>query len=320
MDSSKGWSLKSGRSSHTEQPLSLSPSHQNLPQTPAKEPQFEISQSLAITRNAERASVYPSPGNNSGLENLPAEIRLHILSFKDLVGLKSLVFASPVYHAQCLLDRRFLLSRSIESTLRGVTIDACAAYQSGARNRVEARSKQRVSRWLTSYRKKLRSNKYSIPNNLLDLDVIIKIARVHIAVVTPLVRHYAEWALSNYSKENKKDDMQGARHLSKTEETRILRGLYRFEIYCNLYAPSHTKVWGRTPRAPSSMVFLAKFIYLFEPWEVEELCCIYYFPLASYVRIFRAIGENYGGPSLRYCQFQRGEVCPLTFQYYLTRG
>lgn len=55
-----------------------------------------MSQSLTIAENAERALVYPRPGNNSSLENLPVEIRLHMLSFMDLEELKSLVLVSEV--------------------------------------------------------------------------------------------------------------------------------------------------------------------------------------------------------------------------------
>lgn len=46
----------------------------------------------------------------ASLEDFPAEIRRHILSMLELDELKVLVRASPVYHQQYLLDRRYLLS------------------------------------------------------------------------------------------------------------------------------------------------------------------------------------------------------------------
>lgn len=57
--------------------------------------------------------------------------------------------------------------------------------------------------------------------------------KLHNSVVNPLVQHFADWALQNLSQ------LPGAQPysqpLSQTEETRISRALYRYQICCNLF-------------------------------------------------------------------------------------
>lgn len=69
---------------------------------------------------------------DSGLERLPAEVRRHILSVMDLSGLKALVRASPTYHQQYRLDRRYLLSAALQVALGSVTLDAYIAQKAMA--------------------------------------------------------------------------------------------------------------------------------------------------------------------------------------------
>ena len=65
------------------------------------------------------------------LENLPPETRRHVLYVTGFEELRALIHASPVFHQQCSLDRRSLLSQSSETMLGNVTVDACGVYQSG---------------------------------------------------------------------------------------------------------------------------------------------------------------------------------------------
>ena len=69
--------------------------------------------------------------DDAPLESVPAEIRHHLLSILDFKGLKALIFASPIYLQQYLLDRERLLSECCERTLGNTNIimDACAVYR-----------------------------------------------------------------------------------------------------------------------------------------------------------------------------------------------
>lgn len=65
---------------------------------------------------------------NCGLDILPPEVRRHLLSILDLPRLKALVHASPTFHQQYLIDRKYLLCKSLEETLGSVTVDAYAVH------------------------------------------------------------------------------------------------------------------------------------------------------------------------------------------------
>jgi hypothetical protein len=81
-------------------------------------------QAIAVCGSLLPVSVCDSPQLNAPLESLPPEIRLQLLSILELEELRALVHASPVFHQQYLLDRRSLLCKSLETTLRSVTVDA----------------------------------------------------------------------------------------------------------------------------------------------------------------------------------------------------
>lgn len=66
---------------------------------------------------------------DSELEKLLAEIRRQIISNSDLYGLRALIHASPIFHQQYLLDRKFLLAASIDVTLGNGSIDAHAVQK-----------------------------------------------------------------------------------------------------------------------------------------------------------------------------------------------
>jgi len=67
---------------------------------------------------------------DSRLESLPPEIRRQLLSILDLPRLKVLVHASPTFHGQYFIDRKYFLCRSIGRTLGSATLDAYAVYLS----------------------------------------------------------------------------------------------------------------------------------------------------------------------------------------------
>ncbi|KOC14191.1 hypothetical protein AFLA70_307g001680 [Aspergillus flavus AF70] len=85
---------------------------------------------------------------NAPVEDLPPEVRHHLLSMLELETLWALVHASPVYHQQDLSARRRLLCSGLETTLRSATSDACAVYQSRLVDFSHSRTKEEVNMFL----------------------------------------------------------------------------------------------------------------------------------------------------------------------------
>lgn len=111
------------------------------------------------------------------------------------------------------------------------TIDAYAVYQSGLVEFSKTRTEEKVTQFLESY--KDRCSQYLIPRTL-TLDEVISMVTFHLAIIKSLAQHYAGWVLDNLTKETK-DPQQSYEPLSRTEETRVVRALYRFQLYCNLF-------------------------------------------------------------------------------------
>lgn len=80
--------------------------------------------------------------------------------------------------------------------------------------------------------------------------------------------------------------------LSEVEETRLLRALYRFQLCCNLFGVGRLRASGEfrlSWQRFQPVDILKLFICLFEPWEVEEIACIYAFASEKYDRVFEDI-------------------------------
>lgn len=227
------------------------------------------------------------------LEALPPEIRRHLLSTLDLEELKILVHASPVFHEQYLLDRRFLLCRCLENTLGSVAIDACAVYRTGSVEFARTRTSASIGQFLVTYGKQRFRGKHHSPiaAERLGLDEAVNMALFHRSIILPLVRHLATWTLANLAVETGRGDRAYGHdpQLSRTEQVRLTRALYRFQLACNLFGRG---VHGSSERPQldlSTAGILDYFICLFEPWEVEEFSCVHMLAKQSYEAVFHAI-------------------------------
>lgn len=102
----------------------------------------------------------------------------------------------------------------------------------------------------------------------------------------PLAAHYIGWAFNNLAKETKKDPLQSYEPLSRTEETRLVRALYRFQLYCNLFGVSHYRFRCQWMLEFDHVNILRIYLGNYEPWEVEEIACIYAFTKATFNQVF----------------------------------
>ncbi|PHH86567.1 hypothetical protein CDD83_10051 [Cordyceps sp. RAO-2017] len=128
---------------------------------------------------------------DSRLESLPPEVRRQLLS---VLGLEELVLACPAFHAQYLLNRRFLLGGCLEATLGPLAVDAWAAHQSGKSDFDRSLGKDTLARFSDAYRRwRCAGPAFSLlAEGLADKDDVAGVAAFHIAVVRPLARRYAD--------------------------------------------------------------------------------------------------------------------------------
>jgi hypothetical protein len=172
----------------------------------------------------------------------------------------------------------------LETTLRSVTVDASSVCRTSllTSSLSNTRTSEKVTQFLKSYRDRRSSTQYSILADRLTEDEAVGMAAFHSFIIKPLARRYADWALANLADETKTSQSQ---LLNKTEEVRLLRALYRFQLCCNLFGSRHRAIWP----PPLPVEILNMFLCVFEPWEVEEIACVYTFSKEKYDRIFDGI-------------------------------
>lgn len=228
-------------------------------------------------------TVEPPAQLDATLEALPAEIRREILDALDFESLRSLTHASPIFHQQYRLDRRFLLRGCLERTLGAVAVDACVAYQSSPDCLTEAPTMESVAAFLEAYQGRRFSAAYSILDEALTESDVVAMAAFHFNVVDPLFKRFTSWALGHLASET-----GGSPHhkpLSTSEKVRVMRAMYRFQLCCNLFYDRRVQCGGS--KEPLDVVKL--FFCLFEPWEVEEVACIHHFSRGEFDRVLRDI-------------------------------
>ncbi|KFY34844.1 hypothetical protein V494_06423 [Pseudogymnoascus sp. VKM F-4513 (FW-928)] len=229
--------------------------------------------------------------HNSRLENLPPEIRRHILSILDLPRLKLLVRASPVFHEQYLFDRKYFLCKSIEETLGSATVDAYAVHQSV----VQAVDVEQRTAWdLQSYLEQSKRRYLPHADNNTQEEAR-SVAASYLHTVKPIAEQYARWSLDNLAtfvaKEPQSRHEKVTHILTDMEALRFTRAIYRFQVLCQItdyiyfgrefpYTPGYTTLRDET---------LFAFIGVMEPWETEEMLSFYQFAWESYDNIFSKI-------------------------------
>ncbi|KAL1856415.1 hypothetical protein VTK73DRAFT_8290 [Phialemonium thermophilum] len=232
---------------------------------------------------------------NAVVENLPAEIRLHILSLLDLQGLGNFVRASPVLYEQFRIARRSLLLSCLQESLGCVTADAYAVARAKA---IPAARRSPAS----EYRKAVESLLSGSPPYLssaeppraaaaedLDQAAVREMATFYFRVQR-LSERYVDWALERLAAQARPHDPTTSpgfqRRLSSTERTRIVRGMYRFHLFCELFGTVRGYQWD----AYGLEVDIIKVFFLrYQPWEIEEILCVAGFVQATYDRLFNEI-------------------------------
>ncbi|RSL78415.1 hypothetical protein CEP51_008224 [Fusarium floridanum] len=211
----------------------------------------------------------------SRLEQLPPELRLSILTTLDLNQLKTLIKSSPTFYQQYQYDRRCILGSALHTTLGPVALDAYAVYLTSTVKFYHDYPKVRVPKFLKDYQS-LRSSPDSLSweQNLTESEMS-GLAMFHLSFIQPLIEKYKNWAMTNIA--NDFEEQKKTAHtapLSSTEQLRIMRALYRFQLWCNLFG-GFSYMCDR--EGPPYMFFS-----LYEPWEVEEISSVHLFATSGF--------------------------------------
>ncbi|KAK7958586.1 hypothetical protein PG988_013434 [Apiospora saccharicola] len=228
-----------------------------------------------------------------------------------LASLRSLVRASPVLHAQYLYDRAGILCSCMERELDGFVLDAYALLTSRVRYIGSPRTDEKIKDFLEGYGDWISGSKPYLSVSEMHPSSLRWIAAYHLSVARPLAQRYARWANANLtltdlefslaatslprgvkrSPQGSWDDEQmeaGASDvtLSRSEEIRIFRALYRYDTFYHLF--------GQNRGIRMSTEFLRynineMFCGLFDPWEVEAIGTIDLFVREKYHKIFTEI-------------------------------
>ncbi|OQE00191.1 hypothetical protein PENVUL_c056G08858 [Penicillium vulpinum] len=229
------------------------------------------------------------------LEALPPEVRRHLLTMMEFNGLRALVHASPLYHEQYLLDRQWLLGQCVDKLLGSVNIEASLVCQSSTASFAQTRTRESITPLLESYKNRQDLPSFSLIEESLPLDDIIWILLFHTSIVVPLANRYSAWALENLAKKTVANEASSSLvgvpdSLSQSEETRIIRALYRLQLWCNLFGIGlHQEIDKPFYSGYSSIDLLTIHASHFEPWEIEEMHCVYLFSETIYRQIFDQI-------------------------------
>ncbi|KAK3944694.1 hypothetical protein QBC46DRAFT_404255 [Diplogelasinospora grovesii] len=227
-----------------------------------------------------------NPQLNAPLENLPPEIRLQLLFTLGLAELRALVSASPVFHQQYVLDRMSVLRRCLETTLRSVTADAFAVYQSGSPDFPKTHTNDMVAEFLESHQRRRSSTQYSGFTEALTENEVVGMAAFHSSIIEPFMQHYSSWALANL--ENSAKDSQNHGPLSETEEIRLMRAFYLFQLCCNIFGPDRREEYWVSAMSPEHDIFY-KLFDMVGPRQTEAAHCIFTFAKEKYREILRDI-------------------------------
>ncbi|KAG2420535.1 hypothetical protein HFD88_000147 [Aspergillus terreus] len=224
------------------------------------------------------------------IEALPSEIRRLLLSTLDPASLLALIHASPAYYQQFQLDKRFILRSCLELALGKVAVDAHVVQLSSSRDFLSRRT-QKVDQFLASYRDRRSASPASILREA-DVESLTKMLKFHVHVVMPLLSQYTRCAMDHLAVQTNIPRSADPQTPSRTEETRLMRALYRFELCCNVFGLGHLShpFVGR-PESMNEYV-LQHLTAIFEPWELEEISCVHLFAQDKYNQVFDEIRDD----------------------------
>ncbi|KAI8725092.1 hypothetical protein NCS52_00079400 [Fusarium sp. LHS14.1] len=233
---------------------------------------------------------HSTPTSDALVENLPPEVRHELLTTLDLSSLRSMVHASPVFYRQYVLERRSNLSLCLERTLGRTALDAYWVYQTARSSKFPSiTNDETISNFRQAYMHQQASCSYSILRKSITENLAVGIAAFYYSTVDPIMQLYIPHALEALAEET--TGIVDQEPLSQVEQARMIRGLYRFQLCCNLFTMANFPESSTLSRNGRPMRILTDYISLLEPWEIEEMVCIYSFAKEQLQHISEAIWQ-----------------------------
>ncbi|KAL2192587.1 hypothetical protein P885DRAFT_72864 [Corynascus similis CBS 632.67] len=203
-------------------------------------------------------------------------------------------------HAQYRTNRNRILRVCLDRELDGFLVDAYACVMSRVCALGSVRTDDTITGFLEAYRRWM-SDPGQRPDLLsVDPGYVRWLAAFHLSVARPLARRYSTWAVANLVQSVPSSAGQEAtgeittaardqnvRTLSRSEEIRIYRALYRYETYHHLFGRNQGKRRGGFRHHEINEIFFC----LFDPWEAEAMqrCLTHHHGLDAPMR--RALGS-----------------------------
>ncbi|KAI9155008.1 hypothetical protein HJFPF1_07570 [Paramyrothecium foliicola] len=240
-------------------------------------------QPVKLSLLAKSSQVRDGVGD-SRLEEVPFDIQyLILLALDSIDDLSALVHASPIYHQHYHAQRQFWLRHCLWKTLGRTLVDAYTVNLSSPCEFRKERTPDKIEELIAEYEARRLVSTEEI-YELSTIEELVDIAKFYISVVRPFVQEYVAWARTN---------LQGLRNplaLSRIEEKRVVRGLYRFQLFCNVFGqlPAHSR--GR--HAGSGSGLRSELFKTIEPWEIEEIACINKFVERKYEAVFDKVQQD----------------------------
>ncbi|RAH64775.1 uncharacterized protein BO66DRAFT_406121 [Aspergillus aculeatinus CBS 121060] len=234
------------------------------------------------------------PRSQLSIETFPVEIQTLILSCLSYEDLTSLTMASPV-HYRVLQSGKKVLWNLVTDSLRGLIPEAQAVYCSGLVKSAKARTRENIAEMVEEYRLgRLRSQEPPPRTTKSTFNELSRILRFHYTVILPLVPRFTTWMQANLPGEAKLGLIQLGSpmqpKISSTEESRIIRALYRFQLCCYLFGnPRDDSPWGKESYHPGYVDILQHLEAMFHAWEIEEILCVHTFVEDIYPDIFDVV-------------------------------
>jgi hypothetical protein len=258
------------------------------------------------------------PTANATLESLPAELRHEILSrLSDLEDLRALVLASRVFYQQYLHGRRAVLGRVLTNKFGRSLVDAYAVQKSASLyDSVDHQHLQSddIRLFLADYAA-LRTAAPDLILQRCTKEDLVDMAGFYHSLARPLILQSAASFCHHF------DPSLEVGELSRTEQMRFLRALYRLQLYCHLFGQG-PKGHRIVPRFWLREI-LTNFFGLFQPWEIQEIHCIHNLVEDKYEEVFLAIQEDVSPDHPKFSDwrglgippgaFNFGEECEPTF-------
>ncbi|KAI6758597.1 hypothetical protein HG530_010837 [Fusarium avenaceum] len=234
------------------------------------------------------------------LEDLHFDARHHILLAIDTIAdLSTLIRASPTFFQQYRLNRAFWLSHCLELELGSLVIDAHTVHLSTNFKFRSERTEEQTKEFIKAYHVRRLASLWT-RLDLQENEDIVPVVAFYSSIIKPLVSHYVRWTQGNHRY------LSTAGQLSKTEKRRIVRGFYRFQLLCNLFGSD-----GMTGRLCSGHEQrLGHFLDMFEPWELEEIICIYWFINGKYLSVLEDVAWDFNEDNPRFDSKKRDPYMP----------